>query len=143
MLNLIFFSNYSKNTQRFVESLNWTGGEVFQIPVQVDTRSFEDAPVDQPYILITPSYGTIGQGRVPAQVKKFLSEEVRRESMAAVIGTGNMNFGDEYCMAATVIGAKFNKPVIAKIELAGTPQDVTNTRDLLLRIKAHFEQEEM
>lgn len=139
MLNIIYFSNYSLNTERFVQSLKWDKGEVWRIPVlQLPEEEITEPPVDNPYILVSPSYGTMMQGRVPSQVKKFLTPERNRENVKAVIATGNRNFGDEYGMAGNVLAGKLQIPLIAKIELAGTPQDIVEVRTQLEKIEEHL-----
>lgn len=137
MLNIIYFSNYSRNTHRFIESLNWELGEVWRIPV-LPNEETTPPPVDNPYVLVSPSYGTITEGRVPAQVKKFLTPEPHRENVKAVIATGNMNFGDEYCIAGNILAAKLEIPLIAKIELAGTKQDIEKVHTELQKIEKYL-----
>jgi protein involved in ribonucleotide reduction len=46
-----------------------------------------------------------------------------------VIGAGNTNFGDKYCRAAEVISRKTSVPLIYKIELLGTPDDVATVKE--------------
>ena len=43
-----------------------------------------------------------------------------------VIGAGNTNFGRAYGLAADVIAAKCQVPVLYRFELFGTPEDVQN-----------------
>lgn len=139
MLNIIYFSNYSLNTERFVKSLQWEDGKLWRIPVlRNEGEPIPAPPVDEPYVLVSPSYGTISQGRVPAQVKKFLVPESHRENIKAVIATGNRNFGDDYCIAGNILSVKLQVPLIAKIELAGTPQDVLDVRANLQEIEKYL-----
>lgn len=135
MLNIIYFSNYSLNTERFVKSLQWTLGDIWRIPVLNSQPSSSNPPVNEPYILVTPSYGTPTEGRIPPQVKKFLTPETHRVNIAAIIATGNRNFGDEYCIAGNILSAKLQKPLIAKVELAGTTEDVIKIRKELIKIE--------
>src|SRR5699024_11800880 len=53
----------------------------------------------QPFVLITPTYGGgNGHGAVPKQVIKFLNDERNRKHIRGVIGAGNTNFGQAYCL---------------------------------------------
>ena len=117
---LVYFSNVSENTKRFVEKL---GVRNQRIPLFYATEEFS---VEEPYILVVPTYagGKSGQGAVPKQVIKFLNNEINRKHLQAVIGTGNTNFGEEYCKAARIVKQKTGVPILAFVELLGTPEDV-------------------
>jgi protein involved in ribonucleotide reduction len=45
-----------------------------------------------------------------------------------VIGAGNTNFGDNYCMAGDIIAAKCKVPHLYRFELMGTPEDVNRVQ---------------
>jgi protein involved in ribonucleotide reduction len=116
---LIYFSSTSENTRRFVMKL---GIDAARIPLQA-----KDAPLlaTQPYVLVVPTYGgTGGEGSVPKQVIRFLNNPQNRQLIRGVIGAGNTNFGDNYCMAADIIAAKCQIPRLYRFELMGTPEDV-------------------
>lgn len=64
MSQLVYFSSSSENTQRFIERLG--------SPVRIPLNERERIQVDEPYILIVPSYGGGGTaGAVPRQVIRF------------------------------------------------------------------------
>ena len=44
---------------------------------------------------------------------------------------GNTNFGNHFCKAANLISAKTGVPVIAKIEIFGTEEDVSKVKERL------------
>lgn len=116
---LIYFSSASENTSRFVAKL---GRDVARIPLYS-----RDAPLlaTRPFVLVVPTYGgTGGEGSVPKQVIKFLNNPQNRELLRGVIGAGNTNFGDNYCLAADIIAAKCQVPHLYRFELMGTPEDV-------------------
>lgn len=58
---------------------------------------------DSPYVLMTPTYEGKVDARdpyIPNAVKRWLkASRARRQLIVGVIGTGNLNFGAEYCMA--------------------------------------------
>jgi protein involved in ribonucleotide reduction len=117
---LIYFSSTSENTSRFVAKL---GRDSARIPLHA-----KDAPLlaTRPFVLVVPTYGgTGGEGSVPKQVIRFLNNPQNRELIRGVIGAGNTNFGDNYCMAADIISAKCQVPPLYRFELMGTPEDVT------------------
>jgi protein involved in ribonucleotide reduction len=120
-ISLVYFSNYSENTKRFVEKVTDAG---IRIPFRPsDARDFA---VDVEYVLVVPTYGGGSEApAIPKPVKLFLNNPANRDLLRGVIGTGNTNFGEHYCKAADMISAKTGVPVVARVELLGTPEDVT------------------
>ncbi|MFP5315522.1 MAG: class Ib ribonucleoside-diphosphate reductase assembly flavoprotein NrdI [Actinomycetes bacterium] len=117
--SLIYFSSASDNTHRFVSKLP---GRSARIPLLTSEDTLRAV---SPFVLVLPTYGgTSGKGAVPRQVIKFLNVEGNRRLLRGVIGAGNTNFGDTYCLAADIIAAKCNVPVLYRFELMGTSEDV-------------------
>ncbi|PPB50326.1 class Ib ribonucleoside-diphosphate reductase assembly flavoprotein NrdI [Arthrobacter pityocampae] len=116
---LIYFSSVSDNTHRFVMKL---GVRAARMPVLTRDPTLRAA---RPYVLVLPTYGgTTGKGAVPRQVVKFLNNEQNRNLLRGVIGAGNTNFGETYCLAADIVAAKCNVPVLYRFEVMGTSEDV-------------------
>jgi protein involved in ribonucleotide reduction len=126
-IDIVYFSNYSGNTKRFVEKLN--DNSAIRIPIDWDRNSIT---VDQPYVLLVPTYGG-GEGRaaIPRQVRFFLNIKENRKLLRGVIGFGNTNFGEHFCKAADLISAKTGVPVIARVEIFGTEDDVNKVKERL------------
>lgn len=119
-MEIVYFSNHSGNTKRFVEKL---GKPITRIPLKWD-----DAPlvVDFDYVLFVPTYGGGNEGySVPKQVIKFLNIPENRNHIKGVVGLGNTNFGSHYCKAAEIVAAKTRVPLLYRVEITGTPDDVT------------------
>lgn len=129
---LVYFSSVSGNTARFIEKL---GMRAVRIPLHPN-----DAPltIDEPYVLVTPTYGG-GQGRgvekgaVPKQVIRFLNDTGNRSNIRGVISAGNTNFGEHFGLAGEIISRKCSVPHLYKLELFGTPEDVTRVSEGLER----------
>lgn len=121
-IDIVYFSNYSGNTHRFVERLT-SGDGTIRIPI---SRTDRGITVDQPFVLFVPTYGG-GEGRaaIPRQVRSFLNIKENRNLLRGVVGFGNTNFGEHFCKAADMISAKTGVPVIARIEIFGTDDDVS------------------
>lgn len=97
MSQLVYFSSSSENTQRFIERLGLPA-------VRIPLNERERIQVDEPYIMIVPSYGGGGTaGAVPRQVIRFLNDEHNRALLRGVIASGNRNFGEAYGSAGDVI----------------------------------------
>ena len=129
---LVYFSSVSGNTARFIEKL---GMRAVRIPLHSS-----DAPliVDEPYVLVTPTYGG-GQGRgvekgaVPKQVIRFLNDPHNRSLIRGVISAGNTNFGEHFGFAGEIISRKCSVPHLYRLELFGTPDDIARVSEGLER----------
>lgn len=121
-MRLVYFSGASEYTHRFV-------GKVTQDATRIPLDG-KEITVDEDYLLAVPTYGN-GSRKVPPQVIRFLAQEDNRKHLKGVIGVGNTNFNADYCAAATAISRKCQVPVLHRLELLGTPNDVTTVSDLL------------
>ena len=119
-ISLVYYSNKSENTKRFAEKVTDSG---LRIPINPgDARDFV---VGSEYVLAVPTYGGGADGpAIPRSVKIFLNNPTNRELLRGVIGMGNTNFGKHYCKAAELICNKTGVPLIARVEITGTPEDV-------------------
>lgn len=123
-MKIVYFSSVSENTKRFVDKLELPSD---RIPLRKTDGSLL---VSEPFVLILPTYGGGNEkANVPKQVIKFLNVEGNRDRMVAVVGTGNTNFHDTYCRAADIVAYKCDVPVIGRVELLGTPEDVEEIKE--------------
>ncbi|AOZ71895.1 ribonucleotide reductase assembly protein NrdI [Boudabousia tangfeifanii] len=121
---VVYFSSATENTHRFVQRLGFKSA---RIPL---LRTDPELSVDEPYVLIVPTYGGGNQrGAVPKQVIKFLNNPANRALCQGVISAGNTNFGAAYCLAGEIISAKVGVPHMYKFELLGTPEDVRKVQE--------------
>ncbi|MDN5820972.1 MAG: class Ib ribonucleoside-diphosphate reductase assembly flavoprotein NrdI [Brachybacterium sp.] len=132
MTRLVYFSSVSGNTKRFVEKL---GMSAERIPLY---RKDDPLVADEEFVLVVPTYGGgNGRGAVPKQVIKFLNDERNRSLIRGVIGAGNTNFGEAYCLAGDIISTKCQVPHMYKFEMFGTPRDVQRVHDGLEEFWRH------
>lgn len=126
---IVYFSSKSGNTKRFVESL---GVRSIVIPISAQ----EDCPIIQePYVLICPTYAdNDGSNAVPKPVIRFLNNPQNRGLMQGVIGAGNRNFGDFFAHSGRVIANKCNVPLLYKLELSGTIDDIERVKKGILKL---------
>lgn len=126
-IDILYFSNYSGNTKRFVEKLD---NIATRIPIKWDKQ--QPLVVSREYVLFTPTYGGGSiKGAIPRQVKEFLNIPENRERLRGVVGFGNTNFGEHFCIAADLISKKAGVPVIARVEIFGTDDDVIKVKERL------------
>jgi protein involved in ribonucleotide reduction len=126
-IQIVYFSNYSGNTHRFVDKL---GLGAVRIPIQWDPA--HPVYMDKEYVLFVPTYGGGSEApAIPKQVRKFLNIPNNRDLLRGVVGFGNTNFGEHYCKAADMISAKTGVPIIARVEIFGTDEDVNKIKERL------------
>ena len=123
-IQIIYFSNYSENTKRFVEKIT---DVAVRIPIKGNSPR-----ASMEYVLCVPTYGGGNpNSAIPKQVKEFLNIPENRDLLRGVIGLGNTNFGEDYCKAADMISQKAGVPVIARVEIFGTDDDVIKVNERL------------
>jgi len=124
-IDIVYFSNYSGNTKRFVEKLDG-----FSIRIPINNDGSGDLVVDREYVLFIPTYGGGSEkSAIPRQVRRFLNVEQNRNLLRGVVGFGNTNFGEHFCKAADIISRKTGVPVIARVEIFGTPEDLDKVKE--------------
>ena len=126
-IQIIYFSNYSGNTKRFVDKLDNTS-----IRIPIDWDPAHPVYAEREYVLMVPTYGGGSEkSAIPRQVRKFLNIPSNRSLLRGVVGLGNTNFGEHFCKAADLISQKAGVPVIAKVEIFGTDEDVIKVNERL------------
>lgn len=127
MFDVVYFSSTSENTKRFVEKL---GLHSVRIPLKTDEAAHFTCDTDS--ILVVPTYGS-GEEKttVPKQVIKFLNNPENRKHIKGVIATGNTNFGQSYGLAGDIVSEKLGVPLIQRVEVLGTPEDIELVKERL------------
>ena len=108
---IVYWSSNSGGTRRVAEALD------------ADTVELAGYDGISPYVLMCPTYDQPRGGFTPKPVQQFLEEHAA--SMVGVLGLGNRNFGEKYCQAAYDISKQFNVPVLWRIEIMGSQEDLT------------------
>ena len=107
---IVYWSSNSGGTRRVAEALN------------TNTVELSDYDGTSPYVLACPTYDQPRGGFIPRPVQQFLEEHAHL--MVGVLGLGNRNFGEKYCQAAHDISKQFNVPVLWRIEIMGSQEDL-------------------
>jgi protein involved in ribonucleotide reduction len=130
MYDVVYFSSVSENTKRFVEKL---GVKTVRIPLK--TEEAAEFTYDKDSVLVVPTYGSgDDKNTVPKQVIKFLNNPVNRSHVKGVIATGNTNFGESYGLAGDIVATKLGVPLIKRVELLGTPEEVQEVKERLAQL---------
>ena len=133
----ILFISISGNTRNFVEHLtryamaqhirNKGLPEIVATEVSEQT-DFQDETT--PFFCFIPTYLDGGNG-IDTGVKELLTTAMgdyigyhdNAKQLIGVVGSGNRNFNEQYCLTARRYCSKFDAPFIADYELRGVPSD--------------------
>lgn len=85
-------------------------------------------PPQHPYILITPTYtGNPNKGGyLPSQLRHWLNNKNAQQNLVGIIGTGDINWGKEFCAAADELSAQHGAPVLYRVDRWGNTNDHNN-----------------
>lgn len=142
----ILFISIEGNTRNFVENL--TAYAAKQHAADADRPTITATEISeasdfvaetQPYFCFVPTYLDGGNG-IDNGVKELMTNVLgeyiaygqNATHLLGVVGSGNRNFNEQYCLTAKRYAAKFNVPFIANYELRGVPRDETRVYDALV-----------
>lgn len=119
---IFFYSSAYGMTAQLVDKLPFRGRQV-----KGSYRKDKSEPIisTEPFVLFAPTYRSeADKNYVPRCLKEFLVTQGNYKNMRGVVGIGNINFGSDYNKAADVIKERFDVPILGKVELSGTPEDI-------------------
>lgn len=123
MGSLVYYSSQTGNTHALIEK---TGLPARRIPISPKDGRLV---IEEPFVLVVPTYAAFdGRGALARQVLNFLEDGDHENLIRGVIGGGNTNFGETYCLAARKISEKYRVPVLYRFELRGTLTDADKIR---------------
>lgn len=110
---IIYYDSKTGNVKRFIEKIKQTTGwQCMQIS---DAMEVSDTGHLVTY--------TTQIGCVAESTKRFMEQYSR--FVFTVSSSGNMNWGENFALAADKIAAEYKIPILIKFELSGLDRDVT------------------
>lgn len=116
----VAFYSMSGNTRSFVEKLDVESIDIMEKP-----------SVNESFILLTPTYFF---GQVPDEVGSWLMDN--GSNMRGVISFGNRNWGSNFAKAGDIISESYGVPLLDKVEMRGTDDDVRRINEGIASGKA-------
>lgn len=113
----IAFASRTGNVESIVNNLPFDS-----IRIQTGTET-----IDEPYVLFTY---TDGWGDVPAEVETFL-ESNNPGLLQGVVVSGDLSYGEAYCLAGDKIAEAYGVEVLYRVENAGTQEDLEAIRNVI------------
>jgi len=133
----ILFISIEGNTRNFVENLTTyaakqhaQNAELPEITATEISEASDFVAETQPYFCFVPTYLDGGNG-IDNGVKELMTNVLgeyiaygnNARYLLGVVGSGNRNFNEQYCLTAKRYAKQFNAPFVANYELRGVPAD--------------------
>lgn len=108
----------------------------------------QDPPASEsePFFVFVPTYLTGGNGIdsgfteiMTNALGEYIEDGNNAKYCVGVVGSGNRNFNEQYCLTARKYAKIFNAPFLDNYELRGTPADVERIYGVLAKEWAKVE----
>lgn len=145
-LTLLYIS-LSGNTENFLVRLeNWltknTNLEIDKVNVKQLVKDDEEFfKIPNKFICFVPTYLEGGNGVdngdveiLTTPLREFIRKYNNSENMLGVIGSGNKNFNNQYCLTAKQYSQEFSVPFLADFELRGTDNDIERIGQIIVGV---------
>lgn len=125
----IYYISIEGNTKSFLEKVKMLDKDNI-LDVQ-EVTDMTDIPEHlTPYVIFVPTYLDGGNGidngvteTLTNPLGEFIEDLDDGEHCLGIIGSGNRNFNQQFCLTARRYASKFNAPFIDSFELRGTDKD--------------------
>lgn len=146
-LTLVYIS-LSGNTQSFVKRLceqlsTWHNCQVSTINIK--EQKHQTFPVDQPFVALLPTYLEGGNGIdngdqeiLTIPLGDFIAAHNNVKNCIGIVGSGNRNFNNQYCLTAKQYSERFGFPMLGDFELRGTSSDVERIANIIVETLSNF-----
>lgn len=144
----IVFISLSGNTLSFVKRLSLYLEEkqgIHTNPINIKNLKHEMFPVKDDFVAILPTYLEGGNGIDSGEVEiltnplgDFIAAHDNYKHCMGIIGSGNKNFNNQYCLTAKQYAKRFGFPMLGDFELRGTNDDIERLAKIILERRDAF-----
>lgn len=144
-LPLVYIS-LTGNTASFVKKLSQYLEEEATIKTQlinIKDLKHETFPVGKAFVAFLPTYLEGGNGLDNGDVEiltnplgDFIAAHDNAKDCLGIVGSGNRNFNEQFCLTARQYSQRFGFPVLDTFELRGLPDDVTRIGQTIIQLVA-------
>lgn len=144
-LSIIYIS-LSGNTQSFVKRLGQYLDEKTNYTLKatnVKELNHEIFPVTEPFFAILPTYLEGGNGIDNGDIEiltnplgDFIAAYDNYRYCLGIVGSGNRNFNNQYCLTAKQYSKRFGFPMIDDFELRGTISDIERISQKMISLQS-------
>lgn len=144
----IVYISLSGNTQSFVRRLSdylKLNHDMTTRQINIKELDHQTFPVEEPFVAILPTYLEGGNGIDDGDVEiltnplgNFIAAHDNYKHCFGIIGSGNRNFNNQYCLTAKQYAKRFGFPMIGDFELRGTSSDIERLATVILETQEAF-----
>lgn len=142
-LALVYIS-LTGNTASFVKKLSQYLEEEAAIKPQlinIKELKHETFPVGKSFVAFLPTYLEGGNGVDNGDVEiltnplgNFIAAHDNAKDCLGIVGSGNRNFNEQFCLTARQYSQRFGFPVLDTFELRGLPDDVIRIGQTIIQL---------
>lgn len=132
-LPLVYIS-LTGNTKSFVTKLSHYLDTSFPVqtrPINIKELKHDTFAITEPFVAFLPTYLEGGNGIDNGDVEiltnplgDFIAAHDNAKRCLGIVGSGNRNFNEQFCLTARQYSQRFGFPVLDTFELRGLPDDV-------------------
>ena len=144
----ITYISLSGNTHSFVKRLSDYLLETYDIKthqINIKELNHETFPITGAFLAVLPTYLEGGNGLDSGDVEilttplgDFIAAHDNYKHCFGIIGSGNRNFNNQYCLSAKQYAKRFGFPRIGDFELRGTNSDIERLAAIILEAQENF-----
>jgi protein involved in ribonucleotide reduction len=144
----ITYISLSGNTHSFVKRLSDYLLETYDIKthqINIKELNHETFPITGAFLAVLPTYLEGGNGLDSGDVEilttplgDFIAAHDNYKHCFGIIGSGNRNFNNQYCLSAKQYAKRFGFPMIGDFELRGTNSDIERLAAIILEAQENF-----
>lgn len=134
------------NLKHFAEAQHTNNKGLPRITLEEITEQTDFKDETSPFFCFVPTYLDGGNG-IDNGVKELMTNVMgeyiefhnNRRQLIGVVGSGNKNFNEQYCLTAKRYAKRYEAPFLADYELRGTMKDMNRIYRKLVEAKQHSE----
>ena len=143
----VIYISLSGNTASFVKRLSehmalWHNVKINATNVYNLVKNDVAFSVEsEPFVIFLPTYLEGGDGVdtgttevLTTPLREYVAYQDNYKHCLGVIGSGNRNFNEQYCLTAKQYSEQFGFPVLDTFELRGTQKDIERIADKLVSL---------
>ncbi len=131
----ILFTSIAGNTRSFLNRLQKYNETIHLKEIDDNTPEDEES---EPFFIFVPTYLEGGNGIdngdqeiMTEALREYIEFKENSKLCLGIIGSGNKNFNEQYCLTAKQYAEEFKVPLLDDFELRGTNEDVKRIDETL------------
>ena len=143
-MNILYISiegntrSFLKRLQAFAKQQHSINSQDLEINLKEISDQTLPAAEEQDFFAFVPTYLDGGNGfdsgfheLMTNALGEYIASNYNAEKCIGVVGSGNKNFNEQYCLTARKYSDMFDAPFLADYELRGTDEDIDNVYSIL------------